>query len=95
MCISCRAAVAEGLFRIEWVDPFLYDAERFGLPTERYRVLFFATSAEHPLGVEWPHRIGPKLYDPRTVRARWRQIDRDRAELANAQTALNQLTQWG
>lgn len=108
LCISCRAAVADELYRIEWVYPepastfylipvqcHLPHRERFGLPDRPYRVIVFASLAEHPLGVQWPSDYGPKLYDPKAVRDHWREMDRLQRERTTAETVLETLTVWG
>lgn len=54
LCVSCRAAVADGQYRIEWV------AGDCG----RTRVVTFSTIADHPLGTEYPNHVPPQRYEP-------------------------------
>lgn len=74
LCLSCRAAVADALYRVEWVEG----------ESERYRVVVFATSAEHPLGTEFPNYLEPIVYEPQKLR-----------ELFRAAEVLDSVTAWG
>ncbi len=86
LCLSCRAAVAGGLYRVTWV------VTRTGV---KRRVLEFATAADDILGVEYPDRADPIRYEPELLPKRWRELDRRRADAERAETVLNDVTQWG
>lgn len=96
LCLSCRAALADGLYRVEWVEPQPGVVHgRHGLPDKRYRILVVAPASEHPLGWEINHPIDPILYLPETVREAWRLHDRRLADLKAAEQAARTLEEWG
>jgi Ni,Fe-hydrogenase III large subunit len=58
LCLSCRASVADGLYRIEWVSG----------ECGRRRIVTFVTVADHPLGTEFPYHADPIPYEPELLR---------------------------
>jgi hypothetical protein len=86
LCLSCRAAVAHGLYRVHWLCSESGD---------RYRCVEFVTCAEHPLGTEYPNHSDPILYTPEKLVGFWRERDRLEKEECRAETVLNALTRTG
>lgn len=84
LCVSCRGAVACGLYRVQWIAP---TGRGFSA-----RVIEFATAAEHPLGCEWPDWIDPVPYRPELLPAMWRKIEAAEADERRAARTLEALT---
>lgn len=62
LCVSCRFAVSDGLYKIHHGP--------------RCRIVEFATAAEHPLGTEFPNHCDPIEYRPELAAKYWRELDR-------------------
>lgn len=86
LCVSCRAAVAFGLYRVHW---------SFNNAGEYRRLVEFVAATEDPLGAEYPNIPDPIEYRPEDLPRLWSRLDRAEVEVAQAETILTQLTQFG
>ncbi len=72
LCLSCRFAVADGLYQVQ--------------PANGRRLIRFATSTEHVLGCEWPNWSEPIEYRPELLPKMWREIDAAAAVLESLES---------
>lgn len=84
LCVSCRGAVAGGLYRVQWIYP--------EGSADRVRVIEFATAGEHPLGAEYPDHPDPIPYRPERLPELWRAIEAAEADENRAALTLERLT---
>lgn len=85
LCLSCRAAVADEQYKVEYVAGF----------GGSYRSVTFATAAEHMFGVEGFLSPDPIPYEPERLPERWRDLDEEQEERERAESVLETLTAWG
>ena len=108
LCVSCRASVADGLYRIHWVMPEsnpesaaktrygFYSVEMYAAGQRlMFRVVETISVSVHPLGYEYPNVPEPILYRPELLPEIWRVIDRTVRTEQTAIDTLARLEEYG
>jgi hypothetical protein len=111
LCISCRSSVAQGLYRIDWVEkePDSYNTTHKlvldyhpvngfkynSVVPKRYRVVTIAHCTEDVFGCEWPNFPDPIPYLPELLPRFWSTLDELNRSIDRIEIELHRIEMEG